>query len=255
MNKNLTEDGNGIDKEEFEDITTPYDVTKIDIIHDRLSVDHLFKRYRNEELILNPDFQRNEVWKDVQKSRLIESVLIKIPIPAFYIDARDEEKWIVIDGLQRLSSIFRYVKDEFKLKNLEFLKELEGKKFKELERKFQRRIEECQLILYTVRPNTPEEIAFNIFTRINTLGSPLSNQEIRHAIYQGKSTKLLTRLADSTAFKAAVSPTPGMVRRMNDKELILRLLAFKIFGYKNYQKSNNLSMFLSDAMKKINKIK
>lgn len=105
LNLNSIDD---IEIEDFEDISTPYDVSKIDILFEPEYVDRLVKKFDLKELNLNPDFQRNEVWKDKQKSRLIESILIKIPIPSFYIDARDESNWIVIDGLQRLSTIIRY---------------------------------------------------------------------------------------------------------------------------------------------------
>ena len=243
---------NDIEKEDFEDISIPYDVSKIDILNEPEYVDRLVKKFDNKELILNPDFQRNEVWGIKQKSRLIESILIKIPIPSFYIDARDEAKWIVVDGLQRLSTIIKYIKDDFALKDLEFLKAIDGKKFSELDRNFQRRIEDFKLTLYLIRPNTPEDIALNIFTRINTLGEPLSPQELRHAIYNGQSTKLLKELAQSQEFEKAVKPTISMQKRMSDRELILRLLAFKISTYKNYKKSNNLAIFLATAMKKIN---
>lgn len=251
INKNFISE-NDIEKEEFEDISTPYDVSKIDILNEPEYVDRLVRKFDKEELILNPDFQRNEVWGIKQKSRLIESILIKIPIPSFYIDARDEAKWIVVDGLQRLSTIIKYIKDEFALKDLEFLKGIEDKKFSELDRNFQRRIEDFKLTLYLIRPNTPEDIALNIFTRINTLGEPLSPQELRHAIYNGKSTKLLQELANSQEFKKAVNPTISMQKRMSDRELILRLLAFKISAYENYKKSNNLAIFLATAMRKIN---
>lgn len=252
INKQPIIEEDDTEKEEFEDISTPYDVSKIDILFEPEYVDRLLKKYEIGELNLNPDFQRNEVWKIKQKSRLIESILIKIPIPSFYIDARDEANWIVIDGLQRLSTIIRYMKDEYSLKDMEFLQELEGKKFSELDRNFQRRIEDFKLTLYLIRPNTPEEIALNIFTRINTLGEPLTQQEVRHAIYNGKSTELLRELAESKEFKETVNPTPAMQKRMNDRELILRLLAFKISSYQTYQKSNNLAIFLAHTMKDIN---
>jgi len=248
----ISKDEEGIENEDFEDISTPYDVSKIDILNEPEYVDRLVKKFDNKELILNPDFQRNEVWGIKQKSRLIESILIKIPIPSFYIDARDEAKWIVIDGLQRLSTIIKYIKDDFALKDLEFLRGLEGKNFSKLDRNFQRRIEDFKLTLYLIRPNTPEDIALNIFTRINTLGEPLSPQELRHAIYNGKSTKLLQELSLTEEFKQAVNPTAAMQKRMSDRELILRLLAFKISTYENYKKSNNLAIFLANAMKIIN---
>lgn len=252
LNLNAIDD---IEIEDFEDISAPYDVSKIDILFEPEYIDRLVKKFDLKELNLNPDFQRNEVWKDKQKSRLIESILIKIPIPSFYIDARDESNWIVIDGLQRLSTIIRYIKDEYLLKDLEFLQELNGKKFSQLDRIFQRRIEDFKLTLYLIRPNTPEDIALNIFTRINTLGEPLSPQEIRHAIYNGKSTKLLKELSESEEFVSTVNPTPAMKKRMNDRELILRLLAFKISSYTEYKSSNNLAIFLANTMKKINTMK
>ncbi len=255
MNEIDIEKEDDTEKEEFSEISTPYDVSKIDILYEPEYVDRLVKKYDNKELNLNPDFQRNEVWKIKQKSRLIESILIKIPIPSFYIDARDEANWIVIDGLQRLSTIIRYIKDEFALKDLEFLKELENKKFSQLDRNFQRRIEDFKLTLYLIRPNTPEEIAFNIFIRINTLAEPLSPQEIRHAIYNGTSTKLLQELSISKEFVESVKPTEAMQMRMNDRELILRLLAFKTLNYLNYPKSNNLAIFLANTMKNINSMK
>ncbi len=251
---NIIKEIEDIESEEFEDIKTPYDVSKIDILFEPEYVDRLVKRYDEKTLNLNPDFQRNEVWKSKQRSRLIESILIKIPIPSFYIDARNESNWIVIDGLQRLSSIIRYIKDEYVLEDLEFLKDLEGKKFSDLERTYQRRIEDFKLSLYLIRPNTPEEIALNIFTRINTLGEPLSPQEIRHAIYNGKSTQLLKELSQTSEFKTLVKPTEAMTRRMNERELILRLLAFKLTNYTEYKKSNNLAMFLANSMKNINNL-
>ena len=114
--------------------------------------------------------------------------------------------------------------------------------------------EDFKLTLYLIRPNTPEEIALNIFTRINTLGEPLSPQEIRHAIYNGKSTQLLKELSQTSEFKTLVKPTEAMTRRMNERELILRLLAFKLTNYAEYKKSNNLAMFLANSMKNINNL-
>jgi len=233
----------------------PYDVTKIDIINNTYQAEYLHRKYRFEEIILSPDYQRNFVWTSKQKSRLIESMLIQIPLPIFYIDARDEDKWIVIDGLQRLSSIFYYLEDEFKLSNLEYLKELNGKKFSKLERKYQRRIEECQLQCNIIRPNTPPNIAFNIFQRINTLGTKLEVQEIRNAMYLGASTALLSELSKSEEFINIVTQNKvsGLSKRMEDHAIILRYLAFKITNYNRYN-NNDMNDFLSNAMNKINNL-
>lgn len=244
------------DNENLEDDNTniiPYDVTKIDIINNTYQAEYLHKKYKFGEIQLSPDYQRNFVWTSKQKSRLIESMLIQIPLPIFYIDARDEDKWIVIDGLQRLSSIFYYLQDDFKLSNLEYLKELNGKRFSKLERKYQRRIEECQLQCNIIRPNTPANIAFNIFQRINTLGTKLEVQEIRNAMYLGASTDLLSELSKSEEFINIVTQNKisGLSKRMEDHAIILRYLAFKITNYLRYD-NNDMNEFLSNTMNKIN---
>lgn len=234
---------------------TPYDVSKIDIINNTYTADYLYRKYKFEEILLSPEYQRNFVWTSKQKSRLIESMLIQIPLPIFYIDARDEDKWIVIDGLQRLSSIFYYLQDDFKLSNLEYLKELNGKKFSKLERKYQRKIEECQLQCNIIRPNTPPNIAFNIFQRINTLGTKLEVQEIRNAMYLGASTTLLNELSKSEEFIniVTINKIDGLSKRMEDHAIILRYLSFKITNYLRYD-NNDMNEFLSNAMNKINKL-
>jgi len=233
----------------------PYNVDAIDIVNDKYDVQSLHKKYKREEkeLELSPDYQRNFVWTSKQKSRLIESILIKIPLPIFYIDSRNEDKWVVVDGLQRLTTIFTFIDNEFRLSNLEFLKELNGKKFDKLDRKYQRRIEDFQLLCNMVRPGTPANVAFSIFKRINTLGSKLEVQEIRNAMYRGKSTTLLIELSRSKEFINIVteSKIKGLSKRMEDNAIILRYLAFKVFPYYEYD-NNNMNTFLENTMDKLN---
>ncbi len=231
----------------------PYDVDKIDIISNTYQAEYLLKKYKLGELKLSPDFQRKFVWTPKQKSRLIESILIKIPLPIFYIDARNDDQWVVIDGLQRLTTIFSYLEDGFKLSSMEYLTQLNKSKFTELERKHQRKIEDLQLQCNFIRPNTPADIAFNIFQRINTLGTKLEIQEIRNAMYMGESTELLTRLSKSNEFIKIVTKKKmkALSKRMDDHATILRYLAFKITNYSVYNK-NNMNDFLSSTMEKIN---
>src|SRR4029077_12590245 len=167
----------------------------------------------------------------------IESVLLRIPLPAFYFDGVDANKWAVIDGLQRLSTLEDFVtKKNFELQGLEYLNSAEGKSFEELPRGMQRDIEETQITLFIIRPETPPEVKFTIFYRINTGGLVLTAQEIRHALFQGDATKLLKTLADSDEFKAAtdwgVSDS-----RMDARECVLRYLAFHLRPYTEYGKS------------------
>ena len=112
------------DGTEYEDtgITKPFNPTLINIITKQMSLDTLIKRMKEGEVNLAPDFQRAEVWKPTAKSRLIESLLIRIPLPAFYMDATNEDNWLVVDGLQRLSTLRDFVINKtMKLQDLEFL--------------------------------------------------------------------------------------------------------------------------------------
>ncbi|MCK5245247.1 MAG: DUF262 domain-containing protein, partial [Desulfobacterales bacterium] len=190
-------------------------------------------------------------WSDAAQSRLIESMLIRIPLPAFYMDASDEDEWLVVDGLQRLTAINRFViKKELKLSGLEFLHNLRGMGFDELPRNFRRRINETQVTVYLIEKDTPPEVKFNIFKRINTGGLPLSSQEIRHALNQGEATKMLKRLAESDEFKKATSY--GIRdHRMAAQECVLRFMAFTLKSYRSY-KSKDFDNFLNTAMTTIN---
>jgi hypothetical protein len=248
------EDSNNLESES-ENSNEPYDVSKIDIINQPLEIESLYRMYKikPKELELSPDYQRNFVWKSRQKSKLIESILIRIPLPTFYIDTRNEDQWVVIDGLQRLTTIFDYMDDEFKLINLDYLKHLNGKKWKDIGRKYQRKIEKFSLLCNLVRPNTPSRIASNIFQRINTLGTKLEIQEIRNAMFRGKSTTLLKDLAQSEEFVHIITQkrVKGYSKRMEDHAIILRYLSFKITDYSQYKK-NDMNGFLEDTMEIIN---
>ena len=135
---------------------------------------------------LRPDFQRLAgIWDNTRKSRLIESLLLRIPIPVFYVAADENEIWSVVDGVQRISTIYDYVTDKFRLSRLEYLKKLEGALYTGLPRQMQRRINETQFVVNVIEPGTPPEVMFNIFRRINTGGMALNGQEIRHALHAG----------------------------------------------------------------------
>lgn len=234
-------------------ITSPFDPSKIRVETKNTQMDALIKRIRNNEIDLSPDFQRLAgIWSDTVQSRLIESMLIKIPLPAFYMDATDDNRWLVVDGLQRLTTIRRFVvQEELSLTGMEFLTEYNGKKYSELPRGLKRRIEETDIVIYQIQPGTPDRVKFDIFRRINTGGAPLSSQEIRHALNQGKVTKFLQEVASSRDFLAAtdygVSP-----KRMDDRECVLRFLAFSMFPPDGY-KEDNFDQFLNQVMARANK--
>ncbi len=246
-------------------INQPFDPTKIRVDTRPMTIDLMLNRIKHGELELSPDFQRKEVWTDAAKSKLIESILIRIPLPAFYIDATDEDKWIVIDGLQRLTALKQFILEpdsndtqlrtnKLKLTKLDYLTDLEYKTYDELPRKYQRRILETQLLLYVIEEGTPTEVKYSIFRRINTGGVPLSPQELRNALNQGKATKLLAKLTEIDEFKKVTKLDKSKrQQRMIDQEFILGFLAYTLNNYSDFPKSKSRDEFFHKTMEKINK--
>lgn len=259
----LSEDGThtGIEADiEDECILEPFDPDSISIEQKVVAMDALIRRLKQNSIHLSPDFQRKEVWDSTRRSRLIESLILKIPLPMFYVAANEEGQWEVVDGLQRLSTIRDFLignKDGelLKLKNLEFLGEkFKGKTYLDIESdpsqfRLINTIMETEMRFTVINPGTSEEVKRNIFKRINTGGLPLTAQEIRHALYQGQSSDLLANLVTSQAFKDAIKSKINDTR-MGARELVLRFLAFLIFSRKAYKTS--MDGFLSNAMRVIN---
>jgi len=234
----LNDDGEGI--------TSPFSTKDIKITHATILLPSLINRLKHKEIV-TPDFQRNsDLWTPKVMSRLIESILLKLPLPIFYFDVSDPCKWQVVDGLQRLSTIRRFFVDkDFRLKNLQFLSELDGKNYDDLERNFQRTIDETVFITYQIEAQTPKEVRYSIFNRINTGGTPLNAQEIRQALNQGDGLQFLKDISQDNHFKNIVGVDS---KRMLDRELSLRFFAFQLI---DYQKYNSMRDFLDDAMEKL----
>ena len=232
----------------------PFDPTEIDIKMNQMTIDLIVKRIRHGEFDFKATFQREAgLWSKVQKSQLIESILLRIPLPAFYFDASDSENWLIIDGLQRLSAVKEYVVDEtLKLTGLEFLRELDGKKFSHLPRQLQRRIEETNINAYLISPLTPKNVKFNIFKRLNTGGLVLTSQEMRNALYQGTATEFISELSRMKSF---IKATDGSIKseRMLDREFCLRFVAFTELSLDKYV-GKNIEEFLNKAMEHLNNL-
>ncbi len=241
----------------------PFDPSKINIETRTPTIELLMKRIRyydesdgEQGIRLRPDFQRmGGIWGDDKQSRLIESMMLRIPLPAFYMNEdseRGDELWEVIDGLQRLTTMRRFMLDKkLRLKGMEFWKEYNGKTFDELPLSLRRRLEETQINVYLIKRGTPDNVRFNIFKRINTGGVPLSGQEIRHALNLGVSTDLLKELSESEEFKLATDNGVSALR-MADQECVLRFLAFHMRDYREYGSGDDLDTFLNSRMKDIN---
>jgi hypothetical protein len=212
------------------------------------SIYSLMKRVEHGE-ILTPSYQRKEVWGQQAKSRLIESILVRIPIPVFYIDATDENSWKIIDGLQRITAIKEFMLDKtLVLEGLEYIGDISGVTFDSLPRFYQRRIEETDITVIFINAGTPEPVKYNIFKRINTGGMPLSDQEIRHALNDGIATNKLNEISDESFISDLWRDTN---ERMELNELVLRGLGYWFINFKDVLPLT-IDEYLNLAMKKIN---
>lgn len=240
-----------------EAIAEPFNPEDIDVVTRSMTVNLLLSRTKSDMIDLQPDFQRRwGVWDARRQSRLIESLMLRIPLPVLYAAEDDDERWEIVDGIQRLSTIARFMEPEaigsapLVLAGLEYLKDFEGKRFGDLTPRMRLRLQETELIIHLIRKGTPPEVKFNIFARINTGGMALSPQELRHAITPGRARAVLEQWAGSQAFKLA---TDGSVQpiRMDDRELVLRFIAFHCLGLEGY-KQPDMDGFLIAAMNTVN---
>jgi hypothetical protein len=244
----------GVEPEQSEEglaISRPFDPEKIKVKTVGRTIALLMKRLEHNEIDLAPEFQRRaRIWDIGRKSRLIESLLLRIPLPVFYVAADSTDNWAVVDGLQRLTTIQDFFTGEFCLSGLEYLTQLNSRFFTTLPRPMQRRVEETELVIHVIEPGTPEEVMINIFKRINTGGVSLNGQEIRNALNKGPAREMLRRLAASEEFMRA---TDGSVNdaRLDAQECVLRFLAFRLTDWQQYN-SNDLDGFLNTATRSLN---
>jgi len=262
----LTSDGeaSGLEAEKAEGVIhAPFDPEEIDVITQARTVALLLTRLQEGELDLSPEFQRrSNVWDQERKSALIESMLLRIPIPSLYVSEDKEGNYTVVDGLQRLCAISHFVDvaalnkaakvrlDPLRLRSLESLSEYDGKTFAEIPRPLQRRINETELTLHIIRASTPPNVKFNIFSRINQGGLPLTAQEIRNAIYPGEWRRRVRELAEGELF---IKATEGKIKRerMQDIELVLRFVAhYTLPPNEKRADDQNLDDFLNDTVEK-----
>lgn len=253
----------GIEEEQLycdtnkEERVEPFDPKAVDIVSEPMVVSNIIDQLKFNDILLEPDFQRHpNLWSPRQQSRLIESLIIRIPLPTFYFDRLDDDKLIVVDGLQRLYTLKKFMvleendPERLVLTELEYLKEYEGRKFEELPPIIQRRIKQQPLTAYIIRSGTPDKVRTSIFNRINTGGLTLEPAEIKNSVYRGQAASLLKELARSNEFvKATRSKIDSS--RMLDCEFVNRFLAFYLLGTKKY--SGNLEDYLNDVMIRLQK--
>ncbi|MDF2036328.1 DUF262 domain-containing protein [Cytobacillus oceanisediminis] len=223
----------------------------------------MVKRINSGQIKLDPEYQRNHRWSDETASRLIESLILNIPIPTIYlsqdIDADEEledesiSRFSVIDGQQRLTSIKRFIENELILTKMEVLSNLEGFRYKNLPGFLKRRLDERTIKCLRIDSTLDAQVKYDIFERLNSGSVKLEPQELRNAIYRGKFNKLIKKLAKNIDFMILNQidienrEENKKVKKMEDVELVLRFLSLVDNRYKNYRP--NLKTFLSDSMK------
>lgn len=213
----------------------------------------IVNRIRKQRYKLDPEFQRDFVWSPQQQARLIESSLMRIPLPVLYVAEDTDGRIIVVDGLQRLTTFYQYLDDEFTLKSIDGNNPdslINDKKFSQLPIHLQERIEDTQLTLYILDPKAPERARLDIFERVNS-GVPLTRQQMRNCMYSGPATAWLKKAAASKDFLQATGESIK-VKSMRDREVINRFCAFYINGYEQYK--GDMDEFLALALRKMNQM-
>ncbi|ELA7286600.1 DUF262 domain-containing protein [Vibrio parahaemolyticus] len=229
--------------------------TSIRIAKEQFSVFEIVRNISHNRIDITPDFQRYSVWSDLQRSELVESVLMGIPIPMLYLFENEEGLKQVIDGKQRLTAICDFIHGKFPLSKLKMLPQFNGFSFQQLPPILQSKFEDCQLQTYIVQPPTPDVVKFYIFDRINRGGTQLNQQEMRHALHQGASTRLLYLIANSDYF-SFFGIAKSDSSRMQKEYMVLRYLTFYLFTYgyihtPNY--TNDINELHSASMRFLNR--
>ena len=223
----------------------PWDPEKIRIHTKHYSLRQVVDMIAEGDIDLAPDFQRHYVWKNWQRSGLIESLLLGIPLPSFYFNEDSTGRLQVVDGVQRLTTIFRYVTDPtVKLGDVTYLDELKGQGFDDLATLFRRRLNGAQFVAHVIDPQTPYRVKFDIFRRINTGGTPLSAQEIRHCMSKVRSRDFLKKLVNERSFVTATGGALNNHPRMADREVALRFVAFLLYDSEAYAQHGSFDEFL-----------
>lgn len=252
-------------EEDIEEGPSPYDPNKIKVRRDFFSIREIFTMIDVDKSIdLNPEFQRYFVWDTSQKSQFIESLLLGLPIPLFYFAENKDLTFSVVDGLQRLTTICQFMRNEFAVKGLTF-NEFNGKYFKPdvdkdisasrcISYPMARRIEGTQIVVNIIESSSPIEVKLDIFRRINSGGKQFNNQEMRNCMASSRTRKLLTEMVHTSLFRQATGESISP-RRMEDQELALRFIGFWLVRRGVLKYTGNMTNFLNNLIEVINEMK
>jgi hypothetical protein len=248
----MSEDVEGLDSSQSEGWGRDYPLDAVFVRTETRTVQEVVKRIEAGRYQLDPDFQRDFVWPVDKQSRLIESCVMRIPLPVFYVAEALDGRIAVVDGLQRLTTFSRFFANGFKLileageDQLEH--PLDGKKYSELSLKLQERIQDTQITLYILDAKAPERAKLDIFERVNS-GVALTRQQMRNCLFNGPSTQWLKRASNSPAFLAASGRSLDS-KSMRDREAINRFCGFYIIGEGKYV-GGDMDAFLARTLEKM----
>lgn len=228
-----------------------YPLDAVFVRTEQRTVGEVVSRIKKGRYILDPDFQRDFVWPNAKQSKLIESCIMRIPLPVFYVAEATDGRIIVVDGLQRLTTFARFLGGDLKLAGLvtgenKGSHELEGRTYEKLPLNLQERVNDTQLTMYILDAKAPERARLDIFERVNS-GAVLTRQQMRNALYNGTATQWLKSAAEGSAFRSA---TAGSLdnKTMRDREAINRFVAFSLIGWQNYT-TGDMDSFLAKGLK------
>lgn len=243
-------------EEEIEPVEIPKEVRHLRTQSYDKSVRDLVSMIDDRDIDLDPDYQRNYLWDNKKASLLIESILLNIPIPVVYVAENEDSEWNVIDGLQRLTSLHRYFKNEFKLSRLEVLGELNGLTFHNLPPKAKRMLGNGMFRVVVLLAETHPEIKYDVFMRLNTGAVKLNEQELRNCLYRGDLNILLKELRNDQRFLKCLKLNKPH-NRFVDAEIVLRFFSM----YEGYDLQNQkmnypgrMKTFLNEYMEKNKKL-
>ena len=226
-----------------------YPLDDVMIRSETRTVSEVVKRIKRRRFFLDPDFQRDFVWEPSKQSKLMESCLMRIPLPVLYVAEAPDGRIVVVDGLQRLTTFVRFLGDKLALTGLGRGHPLTGKRFSDLPIHLQERVEDTQLTLYILDKYAPQRARLDIFERVNS-GVVLTRQQMRNAIYNGPSTRWLSDMAKEKDFLTATGRSLN-AKTMRDREAINRFAGFCLLGWRSYV-NGDMDEFLAQTLDHLN---
>lgn len=225
-----------------------YPLDELAIRDERRTASDVIRRIKSHRFVLDPDFQREFVWGKDKQSRLIESILLRIPLPVFYLAEDHEGRLVVVDGLQRLTTLLNFLGNTLALQ-LKDRPELDGKRFDHLDIRLQNRVEDCQLLFYIIDRTVPERARLDIFERVNG-GEALTRQQMRNALFNGPATGFLRDEAATELFKDATGHSLNS-KTMQDREFINRFCSFRLLELDGYR--GDMDEWLAKGLEHMNR--